>query len=200
MPATGRPASAPHAPARPAPGRPAAAQPERPAETMRFRQAFRRVPAPVAVLLVHAEGGGILGLTCTSAASLSADPPMAVVCVDDKTGVTHAIRQAGRFSVNFLAADRAEWAHAFSSRGRRLDALAGVVGTGRTEVPVLRTGTTSVLECGVAAIHSGGDHWIVCGLVSHARFQADTEPLIYLAGRYGVFAGDPSPLPPHSGG
>jgi flavin reductase (DIM6/NTAB) family NADH-FMN oxidoreductase RutF len=197
MPVTGRPASAPHEPARPAADRTA-----RPVETTRFRQAFRQVPAPVAVVLVHAEGGGVLGLTCTSASSLSADPPMALVCVDDKTGVQHSIRQAGRFSVNFLAADRAEWAHAFSSRGRRLDALAGVVGTGRTQVPVLRTGTTSVLECGLAAIHCAGDHWIVCGLVSHARFQADTEPLIYLAGRYGVFAtpGDRSPVTTHSGG
>lgn len=197
MPATGRPASA-----FPQPARPASAPAERPVEAARFRQAFRRVAAPVTVVLVRAEGGGVLGITCTSASSLSGDPPMALVCVDDKTGVQPAIRRAGRFSVNFLAADRGEWARAFSSRGRDLDALAGIVGAGRTPVPILRTGTTSVLECVLAAVHRGGDHWIVCGLVTHARFQADAEPLIYLAGRYGGFAapGDQSPVTPHSGG
>lgn len=166
---------------------------DRPVENIRFRHAFRQVPAPVAIVLVHREQGGVLGITCTSATSLSGDPPMALVSVDDKTGVERAVRTAGRFSVNFLAADRAEWARAFSSRGRNLEALAAVIGTGRTPVPTLRTGTTAVLECGVEAIHQGGDHWIVCGLVSHARFQPDTEPLVYLDGHYGTFSssGDP---------
>jgi flavin reductase (DIM6/NTAB) family NADH-FMN oxidoreductase RutF len=169
------------------------AGPGRVAEGARFRHAFRQVPAPVAIVLVHGEHGGVVGITCTSATSLSADPPMLVFCVDDKTGVERAIRAAGRFSVNFLAADRAEWARAFSSRGRSLDALAAVVGPGRTLVPTLRTGTTAVLECGVGAIHRGGDHWIVCGPVAHARFQSDAEPLVYLDGRYGTFSpsGDP---------
>lgn len=162
------------------------AGPDRPVENIRFRHAFRQVPAPVAIILVHGERGGVLGLTCTSATSLSGDPPMALVCVDDKTGVERSIRAAGRFSVNFLAADRAGWARAFSSRGRNLDALTAVIATGRT--PTLRTGTTAVLECGVEAIHRGGDHWIVCGLVSHARFQSDAEPLVYLDGRYGTFS------------
>lgn len=193
-------------------GRLAAATAERPVEAIRFRRAFRQVPAPVAVVLVGAgrtgggadgaDGGGVVGITCTSASSLSGDPPMALVCVDHKTGVHQAIQRAGRFSVNFLAAGRAELARAFSTRGRNLDALAGIVGTGRSRVPILRTGTTCVLECGLEAIHRGGDHWIVCGLVSHARFQADTEPLIYLGGGYGGFAPprDLTPIPTQDGG
>ena len=166
---------------------------DRPVEAIRFRQAFRQVPAPVAIILVPGEQGGVLGITCTSATSGSGDPPLAVVCVDDKTGVDRAIRTAGRFSVNFLAADRAEWAAAFSSRGRDLGLLTAFLGTGRTPVPILRTGTTAVLECALDAIHPGGDHWIVTGLVSHARFQADSQPLVYLGGRYGTFSsfGDP---------
>lgn len=162
--------------------------PDRPVEDLRFRHAFRQVPEPVAIVLVQGENGGVVGITCTSATSLSADPPMVAFCVDDKTGVERAIRAAGRFSVNFLAADRAEWARAFSSRGRSLDALAAVIGTGRTPVPAFRTGTTAVLECGLGAIHRGGDHWIVCGLVSHVRFQSDAKPLVYLDGRYGTFS------------
>lgn len=160
----------------------------RPVEAERFRRAFRQVPAPVAIILVAGERGGVLGITCTSATSASGDPPLAVVCVDDKTGVDRAIRRAGRFSVNFLAADRAEWAAAFSSRGRDLGLLTAFLGTGRTPVPILRTGTTAVLECGLEAIHPAGDHWIVSGLVSHARFQADAQPLAYLGGRYGTFS------------
>ena len=170
------------------PGAEAATGADRPVQSLTFRHAFRRVPAPVAIILARGENGGVLGITCTSATSLSGDPPMVLVCVDDKTGVERAIRAAGRFSVNFLAADRAEWAGMFSSRGRDLDRLSPVLGTGRTPVPTLRTGTTAVLECGVEAVHAGGDHWIICGLVAHARFQSDTEPLVHLGGRYGTFS------------
>src|SRR3569833_2384834 len=132
------------------------AGPGRVAEDARFRHAFRQVPAPVAIVLVHGEHGGVVGITCTSATSLSADPPMLVFCVDDKTGVERAIRAAGRFSVNFLAADRAEWARAFSSRGRHLEALAAVIGTGRTPVSSLWLGSSFVVVCGVVVFLVGG--------------------------------------------
>jgi flavin reductase (DIM6/NTAB) family NADH-FMN oxidoreductase RutF len=161
---------------------------DRPVESLLFRHAFRQVPGPVAIVLVRGEEGGALGITCTSATSLSGDPPMALVCVDDKTGVERPVREAGRFSINYLAADRAEWARAFSSQGRDLAPLAAVIGTGRTQVPTLLTGTTAVLECGTESIHRGGDHWILCGTVLHARFQHDTEPLVYLGGQYGTFS------------
>ncbi|WP_236791792.1 flavin reductase family protein [Amycolatopsis sp. GM8] len=160
---------------------------DRAVEAVRFRHAFRQVPAPVAVVLVRTAEGGVVGITCTSASSLSADPPMAMVAVDDKTGVMPRIEQAGRFSINYLAADRAAWSRAFAGRGQDMAALAHVIVPGRTPVPTLATGTVAVLECGLAAVHDGGDHSILTAHVLEARFQADAEPLIYRAGRYGTF-------------
>ncbi|MET7880188.1 flavin reductase family protein [Micromonospora profundi] len=164
--------------------------PDRLVEPARFRAAFRRVPAPVAILLIPGGPGGITGVTCTSATSLSGEPPMAMVAVDTKTGVAPLAEQAGRFSINYLAADRAAWARAFASRGRDLDDLAAAIVTGRTPVPTLATGTTAVLECRTTAIHQGGDHWILCGEVLHARAQTDAEPLLHHNGRYGTFHPD----------
>ncbi|WP_199434799.1 flavin reductase family protein [Qaidamihabitans albus] len=163
---------------------------ERLVDGMRFRQVFRQIPAPVAVLLVATEQGGVTGITCTSASSLSGEPPMVMVAVDDKTGVAGLVEGAGRFSLNFLAADRERWARAFSSRGSELSALASVLVPGRTPVSTFATGTTAVLECRTADLQRGGDHWIVCGTVLHARFQSDVEPLVYLGGRYGTVAFD----------
>ncbi|MQA08932.1 MAG: hypothetical protein GEU98_10380 [Pseudonocardiaceae bacterium] len=175
--------------------RPAPAGADHRVDGARFRHTFRQVPAPVAVVLVaRSQLGGTTGITCTSAQSLSAEPPMAVVAVDDKTGLVPLIRDAGRFSINYLAADRAGWARAFSASGTDLAALASVIIPGRSPVPTLATGTTAVLECETADIHRGGDHWIVCASIAHARFQADAEPLLYQAGRYGAFQlrGDPA--------
>ncbi|WCN78674.1 flavin reductase family protein [Micromonospora sp. LH3U1] len=159
-------------------------------ETPRFRAAFRQVPAPVAIVLVPAGPAGVTGITCTSATSLSGQPPMVLVAVDEKTGLAPLAERAGRFSINYLAADRAAWAQAFAARGRDLDELTAAVVTGRTQVPTLATGTTAVLECRTTAVHQGGDHWILCGEVLHARSQTDARPLLYLNGRYGTFQAD----------
>lgn len=174
-------------------------------ERARFRAAFRQVPAPVAVVLVRAapadgdDVSAVTGITCTSATSLSGEPPMAMFALDDKTGLAALIEQVGQFSINFLAADRGAWARAFASRGRDLDALSGVVVAGRTRVPTLATGTTAVLECRTGMVYRGGDHWIVCGEVLHARAQPDAAPLLYLAGNYGGFQ-PAHPIDPPWGG
>ncbi|NLU72692.1 flavin reductase family protein [Streptomyces sp. HNM0575] len=177
-------------------GAPSIAGGDRAVEHGLFRHAFRQVASPVAVLLARTGQGGTRGITCTSVVSLSGRPPMLLVTVDDKTGMTRTVREAGRFSVNFLAADRAAWARAFSTRDQDLGALAPVIVPGRTPVPTLAAGTSAVLECRTADVHRGGDHWILCGTVVHARFQADAEPLLYLAGRYGRFQPAPAAAAP----
>ncbi|QOC91852.1 flavin reductase family protein [Micromonospora craniellae] len=164
--------------------------PDRLVDTARFRAAYRQVPAPVAILLVPGGPAGVTGLTCTSATSLSGRPPMAMVAVDHKTHLAPLAEDTGQFSINYLAADRATWAQAFATRSRHLDDLAAAVVAGHTRVPTLATGTTAVLECRTTAVHHGGDHWILCGEVLHARAQTDAKPLLYLGGRYGTFHHD----------
>jgi 3-hydroxy-9,10-secoandrosta-1,3,5(10)-triene-9,17-dione monooxygenase reductase component len=153
-----------------------------------FARAFRHVPGPVAVVLVRTVGGPVRGITCTSATSLSGAPPMAVFSVDAKTAFADEVRRAGRYSINYLAADRAGWASAFASGGASLEALGPVVRDGAGSAPTLATGTTTVLECEVADVHPGGDHWIVTGRITHSRTQSDAPALVYVAGRYGRFA------------
>ena len=81
-------------------------------------------------------------------------------------------------------------ARAFSERNKSLDHVAHAVVPGRTRVPTFAYGTTSVLECEVESIYPGGDHWILVGIVRHARFQADAPSLLYRAGTYGSFAAE----------
>lgn len=163
------------------------------AESTRFRHTFRCVPVPVAVVLARDTSGGIRGITCTSATSLSAEPPMVLVCMDDRTGMAALIESCGWFSVNFLAAGRADLARAFATSGAALDHVAPSVVAGRTGTPVLGTGTSAVTECRLGAVHRGGDHSVVHGLVHHARFQADVAALVYAAGRFGEFKADAEP-------
>lgn len=152
-----------------------------------FARAFRHVPGPVAIVLTRTADGPVRGITATSATSLSGSPPMMVFSVDVKTAFADEVRLSRRYSVNFLAADRDTWARAFSAGGAALDALVPVLRDGRSGAPTLATGTTAVLECDVADIVPGGDHWIVTGRITHSRVQTDASPLLHLGGRYGEF-------------
>jgi flavin reductase (DIM6/NTAB) family NADH-FMN oxidoreductase RutF len=152
-----------------------------------FRRAFRCVPGPVAVVLTHTGEDHVQGITCTSAGSLSASPPLAMFSVDVKTGFADVVSHGGLFAINYLASDRAEWASAFSRGGQSLEDLVRMVGTGRTGAPVLRSGTTAVLECRQESRYDAGDHVIVIGAVLHTRADVTTPPLIYHSGRYGSF-------------
>lgn len=156
-----------------------------------FTRAFRRVPGPVAVVLVRTVDGPVRGITCTSATALSGSPPMAVFSVDARTAFAEEVRAAGRYSINYLAADRDRWARAFARGGAALDALVPVIRDGRSGAPTLATGTAVVLECEVADVLPGGDHWIVTGRITRARTQPDAPALVYEAGRYGAFTASP---------
>jgi flavin reductase ActVB len=153
----------------------------------RFRRSFRGLAGSVAVVLTAHDTQGVKGIVCTSAVSLSSEPPMILVCIDDKTGMSPLMEQCGDFSVNYLAREFAFIAQAFT-KGIGLEHVAPKIVSGRTGAPTLGSGTCSVFECRVHAIYPGGDHSIVCGVVQHARFQSDTDPLLYRSGRYGTFS------------
>jgi 4-nitrophenol 2-monooxygenase / 4-nitrocatechol 4-monooxygenase, reductase component len=54
------------------------------------------------------------GITASAVASLSLDPPMLLVCVNQKTGTHHAIAEARAFAVNILHEDQGELAAQFA--------------------------------------------------------------------------------------
>lgn len=150
-----------------------------------FREAFARVPGSVALVLAGTPGEHVRAVTCTSAGPLSAQPPMALACLDRAIGITQLIRETGRFSVNFLAADREATADAFAGRRQPPTPPHSVVVPGRTGVATLCTGTIVVLECALAAINPGGDHEIFVGEIRHARIQNDASALLYGERHYG---------------
>ncbi len=166
-------------------------------DVQRFRRSFRGLAGSVSIVLASDGSGGVRGVTCTSAVSLSLDPPMVVVCFDDSTRMKELLELATTFSINFLASSYEPVARAFASGGQILKIAPQIV-SGRTGVPTLSSGTVSVLECRVAGIHPGGDHWIVSAHVQHSRFQADQDPLLYRAGRFGVFSLPSETSPGHA--
>ena len=140
-----------------------------------LRAAFGRFATGVAFVTTEVDGTP-LGLIVSSFAAVSLQPPLVSFCPSRDSITWQRMRRAGRFAIHVLAARHGGFARRAAPPGA--DRFA--------EPDVLRDALAS-LECDVEAEHAAGDHWIVVGQVRRLRLAADTEPLVYHAGRFGGF-------------
>ncbi|WP_369808100.1 flavin reductase family protein [Leucobacter chinensis] len=90
--------------------------PATPDDIQRFKDAFRLHPAGVA-LVAGNTAEGLVGLTLSSIASVSADPPVLSFSVTRSTGSAGGILSAGTFVVHFLTDEQAQLAMNFARTG-----------------------------------------------------------------------------------
>jgi flavin reductase (DIM6/NTAB) family NADH-FMN oxidoreductase RutF len=145
-----------------------------------FREVLACFPAGVVIVTALGEEGRPRGLTVNAFCSVSAVPPLVLVCVDAGSNTLPAIRYSGAFTVNILAAGRQELAMRFASK--TADKFAGVqwteppVGIGG---PVLGTDAAAHLVCRVDREVEAGDHWVFIGMAVEAGVQREHPPLLY---------------------
>lgn len=146
-----------------------------------FKQAMRRWASGVTILTSRA-GEEIHGMTVSAFSSVSADPPLVLVCAN-ATSTTHAVIHAGGvFAVNVLAAgqDQLSTRFAFTDAASRFEGVP--FRYGRTGAPLLE-GCIAQLECRVRSAHLEGTHSIYIGDVLET-WVSDGEPLLYFDGAY----------------
>ena len=67
------------------------------------------------------------GMTANAFSSLSLDPPLVLVCVDNKASFLGVVRDAKKFAINFLAEDQKSTSDWFAGKGRDAeDQFAGI--------------------------------------------------------------------------
>jgi flavin reductase (DIM6/NTAB) family NADH-FMN oxidoreductase RutF len=152
-----------------------------------FKGVAGSFPAGVAVVTSRGADGVPRGLTGNAICSVSASPPLLLVCVDKRSQTLPSIRQARSFVVNFLAAGRQELSDRFASKDP--DKLAGVawepsrVAAG---APILVDDVVAVAECLVTREIDAGDHWIfIASIEAGAVYQG--VPLMYYRRAYAAW-------------
>lgn len=156
-----------------------------------FLHGMRRVGGAVAVVTTKAPGGEPKGLTATAFASLSADPPSVLVCVNRRTQLAAEVEAAGRFCVNVLSRDHIGVAETFAGRtglageARFADGAWGARATG---APVLADALV-VFDCVLERIVEHTSHIVLFGRVAHTEIaEASGAPLLYCDGRFATLA------------
>jgi flavin reductase (DIM6/NTAB) family NADH-FMN oxidoreductase RutF len=149
-----------------------------------FKAVMRRWAGTVNVITTRTDEL-IYGLTATAFSSLSAEPPLVLVCVNRKARTHALIEQSGIFCVNFLTDDMKHVSDRFAGRvpdeERFKDLAHRSVATG---APVLLD-AVAYLDCRVHESHHAGDHTIYIGMVQASAVQhPDASVLLYVAGKY----------------
>jgi flavin reductase (DIM6/NTAB) family NADH-FMN oxidoreductase RutF len=143
-----------------------------------------RVCTPVSVVTAMS---GLLphGTTVSAFASLSMQPPMVLVSLDQTSDLLRLISQTRQFGVNVLASTQADLARTFARKGGT-DKFSGVIWHIDAGVPRIPE-AAGFLACHASDLVDAGDHVIVLGTVLAAA-TAEKHPLTYHARGFGTHA------------
>ncbi|MBM3907802.1 MAG: flavin reductase family protein [Gemmatimonadetes bacterium] len=156
----------------------------KPATVEAFREAMARFATGVTVVTARGADGADHGMTVSAFASLSLDPPLALVCVEQSATLLPHLRDAEWFGVSILAAGQEDVSRRFATKDvARFD---GIATRRASEGPALIEGAVSHLVCRRVAEYPGGDHLIIVGEVRVAHVSGD-EPLVHAQRLYGRF-------------
>lgn len=149
-------------------------------------------PTGVTIVATLDETDQPRGLTANAICSVSADPPLMLVCVDKKSQTLPALRHSRRFVVNFLRAGRSDLSNHFAGKGAN---KFGDVAWRPTDngMPWLDADSIAYAECTTEREVEAGDHVILIARVENGQASApESEPLMYFRRRYGTWPqGDP---------
>ena len=150
-----------------------------------LRHALARFPSGVTVVTTTDGEGAWRGFTASSFCSLSADPPLVIVCLARSADCFGAFMATERWVIHILPAELTDLAVRFATRGA--DKFAGGEFTADARgLPVLE-GASVTLHCEAHERLDGGDHVILVGRVTHSA-AGERPPAVYLERTFGVFA------------
>jgi flavin reductase (DIM6/NTAB) family NADH-FMN oxidoreductase RutF len=150
-----------------------------------FRQAMGQFATGVTVITVEKEPGEVFGMTANAFTSVSLNPMLILVCVDEKAKILPLLHEKRRFGVSVLKQTQQAVSEHFAQAVQNAEAehrLALRYRWTPSGVPVLE-GTSLQLSCSVVAAHVAGDHTIFVAQVDDAEVQGG-EPLLFFRGEY----------------
>lgn len=147
-----------------------------PVSAAQLREVMASFPAGVTITTTVAEDGRWWGFTASAFCSLSADPPLVLVCIAKSAECYPTFMAVSQVAIHVLQPDLEHLAMKFATRGADKFTGAGFSLSDRG-LPVMQA-AAAVLECSVFARYDGGDHTIIVGRVDDTILGAH-DPVVY---------------------
>ncbi len=146
-----------------------------------FRNALSRFASGVTVVTTKDAEGNKHGITVSAFSSVSLEPPLVLICIENSAGSVYAFRESEMFVVNVLNRDQIELSERFASQ--LTDKFTGVdFDINIDGIPVISNCLANI-SCRVRNIYEGGDHTIFIGEVETADIN-EGDPIIYFRSDY----------------
>jgi flavin reductase len=150
-----------------------------------FREAMSRIAASVHIVTTDGPAG-LAGITATTIASITLEPPMMLFCIKKTSPSAVRIIENGVFCINTLAAVHEPLADIFAGRtGHRLGErfTQGEWTKLVTGCPVLR-GAAAAFDCRLVEAKEVMTHFVMIGAVEAVDFSPNGGGLTYARRRY----------------
>ena len=147
-----------------------------------FRAALGRFASGVTVVTTKDRADGLHGITVSAFCSVSLNPPLILVCIDNRSSSLEHLAEGSYFAVNVLSEDQQHLSQKFASRDPNRFSGVDFKESEATRSPLLDYAIAH-LECRTVYNYPAGDHTIIVGEVEVVQVS-DEKPLLYCRGGY----------------
>ena len=144
-----------------------------------FRQALGRFASGVTVITTMHEGI-VHGMTANAFCSVSLEPPLVLISVDNRSRMHRLLAQSGRYGVSILAKSQEALSRHFAGWSQEGLQVPFVWHEG---CPLIE-GAVAHLTCKVIHAQPCGDHTLYIGHVEQLGYSQESAPLLFYAGKY----------------
>jgi flavin reductase (DIM6/NTAB) family NADH-FMN oxidoreductase RutF len=154
---------------------------QKPIDPLELREAFGSFVTGVTVVSTLDASGNPRGLTANSFTSVSLDPPLLLVCLDNKAASREVFESASSFSISILGAGQRQVSNTFASKSpNKFETICTFTAT--TGAPLIQD-AIAWFDCVKDKWITAGDHVLLVGRVVDFRHDSGT-PLAYCRGSY----------------
>ena len=144
-----------------------------------LRRTFGRFATGVTIVSCERDGQ-VHGMTANSFTSVSLEPALVLVSIDNRARMAELLRAGGDYGLNILSSVQEGLSNHFAGK------------PGDEAIPFVRHGGVPLIEgamahlvCRVQDVWPAGDHSLFVGEVLHHAQEEDcTPPLLFYGGRY----------------
>ena len=130
-----------------------------------LRRAFSCFPSGVVAVCAHEGGSAFLGMAASSFSTVSLDPPLVSVCVQNTSTTWPRLRARATVGVELLSTD---------------------------DGALFVAGAAAHLSCGLHAEFPGGDHLVVLLRIRSLAADPQLDPLVFHASTFRTLRIDPA--------
>lgn len=154
-----------------------------------FRQALGRFATGVTVVTAERAPGEVHGMTANSFTSVSLEPLLILVCVDEDARMLPVLKKTQRFGVSVLKDTQRAISEFFAQpeQDPEVERALGIRFEWPAEGTPVLADTLVQLTCTVVASHPAGDHTIFLAEVESAEVF-EGEPLLFFRGAYRIIS------------